>query len=285
MNVKRTILAMTLAVATLMALAAGTASAWTNSAIAGHRGATGVAGYPEETTRALAYADSKGATYAEGDVLFTADNEPMMLHDRTLDRTTDCTGRIDQKTFAQVRECAPSSVVPSVLTWVDHAESLGLKVILEVRSNPLPNTTQLDKLEAQIRLNMPRELVLSSFDPAVIELLRDRFGDDALYAPIVHARTADGVESLFGYSVSQHAANYDILITDYSWLIVDRVHWYHEAGMPVFCYTANSQTEYDRMRALNCDAMIVDDAAAANGSAAAQKARILKVAARSCFLQ
>jgi len=276
MNVKRTITAMTLAVAVLLGLSAGTASAWTNSAIAGHRGATGVAGHPEETTSAVAYADSHGAKYVEGDILFTSDNEPMMLHDRTLDRTTACSGRIDSKTFAQVRACAPASAVPSLLTWVNNADNLGQKVILEFRGSPLPTTVQLDKAEAQIRLNMPSELILSSFDPAVIELLRDRFGDDAKYAPIVHARTPEGVESAFGYSVAEHAAQFDILITDFSWLVVARVGWYHDAGMPVFCYTGNDQADYDRMRALNCDAMVVDDAAEANGSAAERKARITK---------
>lgn len=282
MNVKRTIAAMTLAVAVLLGLAASPAWAWTNSDLAGHRGATGVAGHPEETTSAVSYADAEGSEYVEGDVLFTkpGDDEPMMLHDRTLDRTTTCSGRLDSKTFAQVRACAPASAVPSLLTWVNHADNLGQKVILEFRGSPLPTTVQLDKAEAQIRLNMPSELILSSFDPAVIELLRDRFGSEAKYAPIVHARTPEGVESAFGYSVSEHASKYDILITDFSWLVVARVGWYHDAGMPVFCYKGASgtetQTDFERMRALNCDAMVIDDVAKANGSAAARKSRILK---------
>jgi glycerophosphoryl diester phosphodiesterase len=238
----------------------------------GHRGATGVAGYPEETTRALAYAATHGAEIAEGDVLFTApgDDEPIMIHDRTYDRTTDCTGPVVGKTFAQMRLCAPPSVVPSLLTWLAHVKSHDMIALLEIRSNPLPSAAQLDKVIAQINLNFPRQLVISSFDPAVLELMETRLGDRALYAPIIHQRTADGVESLYGYSISEHAAQYELIIADYRWFIVDRMHWYADAGVAVWLYTATSADSITRTKALanaepDTSAIVADDVADITG--------------------
>lgn len=248
-----------IAVIAIVITTVGGTNAWAEPQGAGHRGATNVQSYPEESTRALAYAKKYGAAIAEGDVLFTKDDEPIMMHDRTFDRTTACSGRVDSKTFAQMRECAPPSVVPSVLTWMAHVKSHGMIANLEVRSNPVPTERQLDKLIAQIERNFPRELVIASFDPAVLELMRDRLGNRAKYAPIVHARTASGVESLFGYSVNEHASKYDILIADYRWLIVARVRWYHEAGMPVWGYTGKTEWDFTRMRALKVDAIIAND--------------------------
>ena len=45
--------------------------------------------YPENTLPALQAARVAGATTVEIDVVLTADDEPIVLHDLTVDRTTD----------------------------------------------------------------------------------------------------------------------------------------------------------------------------------------------------
>jgi glycerophosphoryl diester phosphodiesterase len=47
----------------------------------------------------------QGADVLEGDVNITADGELVLIHDGTLDRTTDCTGNVGDKTLAEVRAC------------------------------------------------------------------------------------------------------------------------------------------------------------------------------------
>ena len=56
-----------------------------------HRGASGY--LPEHTLEAKAMAYAMGADYIEQDVVMTADNQLIVLHDITLDRTTD----VDEK--------------------------------------------------------------------------------------------------------------------------------------------------------------------------------------------
>ncbi len=66
----------------------------------GHRGAAGVA--PENTLPSFALAASLGAEYLELDVHATSDGVVVVLHDPTLERTTDGSGPVADHTWAEV---------------------------------------------------------------------------------------------------------------------------------------------------------------------------------------
>ncbi len=66
-----------------------------------HRG--GGALEPEETAEAMDNAVALGADVLELDVHRTADGVIVCMHDDTVDRTTDGTGKIKDKTFAELR--------------------------------------------------------------------------------------------------------------------------------------------------------------------------------------
>jgi glycerophosphoryl diester phosphodiesterase len=65
-----------------------------------HRGYSAVA--PENTLPALAAGVLSGATFIEFDVRTTADGVPVVIHDRTVDRTTDGTGKVWELTLDEV---------------------------------------------------------------------------------------------------------------------------------------------------------------------------------------
>ncbi len=69
--------------------------------IAGHRGDRADA--PENTLPAFEAAFATGMEFVETDVQLTADGVPVLLHDPTVDRTTDGTGAIAELTLAQVQ--------------------------------------------------------------------------------------------------------------------------------------------------------------------------------------
>ena len=58
---------------------------------------------PSNTLFALKRARARGSEVLEIDVHATADRELVVLHDATVDRTTDGTGRVDQMTLEQIR--------------------------------------------------------------------------------------------------------------------------------------------------------------------------------------
>jgi glycerophosphoryl diester phosphodiesterase len=69
--------------------------------VIGHRGATGYA--PENTLAAFRMGAALGADWVETDVKPTADGALVLLHDHTVDRTTDGSGPVAGLTLAQVR--------------------------------------------------------------------------------------------------------------------------------------------------------------------------------------
>lgn len=60
--------------------------------------------YPENSLMAVEEAIADGAEIIELDVMITQDNVPVLMHDATVDRTTDGTGRVDEMTYAEIRE-------------------------------------------------------------------------------------------------------------------------------------------------------------------------------------
>lgn len=66
-----------------------------------HRGATGYA--PENTIAAFDLAVEMKADYIEIDVQRSKDGELVLIHDTTVDRTTDGTGKVGDLTFEQLR--------------------------------------------------------------------------------------------------------------------------------------------------------------------------------------
>lgn len=68
--------------------------------VIGHRGAAGHA--PENTLAGFRKAATLGATWVEFDVALTRDDIPVLLHDETLERTTDGTGKLAETTFQEL---------------------------------------------------------------------------------------------------------------------------------------------------------------------------------------
>ena len=94
-----------IAVALATVLAAGSAVA--SPYIQAHRGGPIVNGKPrfgENTMPAFRDSAERGFVL-EFDVKLTSDDVPVVFHDATLDRATDCEGRIDQRTYAELRSC------------------------------------------------------------------------------------------------------------------------------------------------------------------------------------
>ncbi|MCX6167704.1 MAG: glycerophosphodiester phosphodiesterase family protein [Ignavibacteriales bacterium] len=69
--------------------------------ICAHRGASET--HPENTLAAITEAVNLGAHMIEFDVRATKDNELVIIHDATVDRTTNGKGKIDQLTLAEIK--------------------------------------------------------------------------------------------------------------------------------------------------------------------------------------
>jgi glycerophosphoryl diester phosphodiesterase len=82
--------------------------------IQSHRGGAERDGKPtfaEESMAAFRSAWEDEHTVLELDVKLSKDRVPVVIHDATLDRTTACSGRVDARTWADLRKNCPSDVL------------------------------------------------------------------------------------------------------------------------------------------------------------------------------
>jgi glycerophosphoryl diester phosphodiesterase len=70
-----------------------------------HRGIGNSATIPENTIPAFRYAADHGANFVELDVQLSSDGKMVVIHDKTLDRTTNCTGYVKDQTLAYINAC------------------------------------------------------------------------------------------------------------------------------------------------------------------------------------
>jgi len=148
-------------------------------AVIGHRGASAAA--PENTLAAFNLAVLLGADAVELDAKLSKDDVPVVMHDPTVDRTTDGRGRVADLTLADLKKLDAGSWKDAKYTGeraptlAEVFEAVGSRLWINVE---LTNyTTRGDGLEAAVvaliqKVNLQRRVILSSFDPFAIRNVR-----------------------------------------------------------------------------------------------------------------
>ena len=106
--------------------------------VAAHRGAPASSREPENTIAAFREAIEDGAGALELDVRRTSDGVLVVLHDATIDRTTDGTGALADLTFDELErlEANEDEQVPTVAEVVRLARDAELPVFAEIKDGP-----------------------------------------------------------------------------------------------------------------------------------------------------
>ncbi|WP_051167637.1 glycerophosphodiester phosphodiesterase family protein [Actinoplanes sp. N902-109] len=141
-----------------------------------HRGYSAVA--PENTLPALAAGVLAGATFIEFDVRTTADGVPVVIHDRTVDRTTTGSGKVWELTLDEVARLDAGSWfspayrgigVPQLTEVLELLAPAGPQLLLEIK--PPATLEQVKNIVGQVaEAGLLDRTVVQSFDPAVVRL-------------------------------------------------------------------------------------------------------------------
>ena len=99
----------------------------------GHRGAKALA--PENTLGSIRAAKEAGATWVEIDAKLAGDGVPVLMHDATLDRTTDAQGPVVARSAAELAEvdAGNGEGVPTLAQCLALCRALGLGLDLEIK--------------------------------------------------------------------------------------------------------------------------------------------------------
>ncbi|HYH79142.1 MAG TPA: glycerophosphodiester phosphodiesterase family protein [Longimicrobium sp.] len=144
--------------------------------ILGHRGAPFDA--PENTMRAFRLALEQGADGVELDVQPSADGVPVLLHDDTLDRTTDAIGDAALLSWERISAArSGGEPVPRLEDAIAWAAETGAFLNVEIK-RPGVEAAGLAAVEAGGRT---RQTIFSSFIPESVALVRQLAPDAACW--------------------------------------------------------------------------------------------------------
>lgn len=148
--------------------------------IIAHRGAS--AYYPENTMVSFEAAIQMGADAIELDVHMSSDGEIVVLHDETLERTTNGSGYVHQYTFTQLKALDAGILKPEYRTEripllkdvLLLAKSLDIWVNIEIKAGSVPYPDMEQKLAEIVHAcGMQEHVLFSSFNHyALVRLKR-----------------------------------------------------------------------------------------------------------------
>lgn len=157
-------------------------SPWPYPKLVAHRGGGHLA--PENTLAAVRVGRSLGYRMIEVDAKLSSDGVAMLLHDATLDRTTDGEGHAGALTWAELQqrdaggwhaETFAGERIPSLEALAALCRAEGIAVNIEIKPSPgLESKTgeEVSRLAAQYWQGAPVPPLLSSFSRVALEAAR-----------------------------------------------------------------------------------------------------------------
>lgn len=146
-----------------------------------HRGYNLVA--PENTLSAFKLARKMGFRYVETDVSFTSDGIPVLLHDATVDRTSNGTGNINDLSFDYVRTLDFGSwksaiftgeKIPSFEEFIILCKNIGLHPYIEIKDTSLYTEEQIASLVDMVnRKGMNGKVTWISFSSLYLNYVKN----------------------------------------------------------------------------------------------------------------
>lgn len=233
--------------------------------VVAHRGAKDVA--PENTLAAFVAACELGADGIELDVTRCATGEIVVIHDDTVDRTTNGTGRADALPWAELRSLDagtwfhPRFAGEGIPLLEEVLEQVGrrLRVNIEIKGR----SARSDGIEAEIagmveRHGLTETVIISSFNPAA--LWRMRRAAPGLARALLYA---NDMPLALRRAWARHVMAPQALHPHYSMVDDAYMGWARQKRYRVNVWTVNAPEAILRMAAVGVDAIITDHVAEA----------------------
>ena len=192
-----------------------------------------------------------GADMVELDVQLCGSGELVVIHDETVDRTTDGSGEVAEMTLDEVRglDAGMGERVPTLQEVIDLAAgSVGVNIELKGPGTAAPALEHIQRaLDRRWKIS---GFHVSSFRLEELSAMRELSGDvrtGVLYA-LDDGGIMDFAERNGAYSLNPHHRT----------VTPDLVAGAHDRGLKVFTWTVNTPEDIARMKELGVDGIISD---------------------------
>lgn len=161
----------------------------TNIYVAAHRG--WCAAYPENTMEAFRAAAELGVDQIETDIRVTKDGELVLIHDKTVDRTTNGTGAVCEMTLAELRALDAGKIqgkegykIPTLIEFLDYMKTLPRMTIdFELKEYPEAGNEETayavcDRVLALVEeYDLADRCVINTFSGKLHEYIQRKYGN------------------------------------------------------------------------------------------------------------
>ncbi len=238
----------------LLLLLASVSYGQTTKVIA-HRGGSALA--PENTISAFSNAIDLNADYYECDVQMSIDDSLIIMHDATVDRTTDGTGSIAAMTYAELRALDAGSwfssaftgeKVPTLYEVLNLAKSSGTdtKVIIEIKSSEAELVPAVVALVQ--KMHMEGDVIIASFN--LTQITASKTADPTIRVMLFGTITntmIDQVKAIYGEWVGSGGT-----------ITQDLIDYAHGQNVSFNAWTINSAVQMQPLIDMGIDAITTD---------------------------
>ncbi|MFA5607892.1 MAG: glycerophosphodiester phosphodiesterase family protein [Leucobacter sp.] len=242
-----------------------------NISIVSHRGAAALA--PENTLAAVRVAAEQRVDFVEVDLRLTSDGVPILMHDQTVDRTTNGSGRVGHHTLAELQALdagawfSPEYAgerVPTLQEFIDELGSRPLGALIELKG-PW-SSGQVEQLVDTLREHgLVNRVALLSFETRKLELLQE-LGPE--FARVMLTREWDAEVTSRAVELQVSAIGARPKVFDQDPELLEKL---RPLGIGLVAYTLNTETLWDRADQQGVDLVVTDDPEALNGWLTSEK--------------
>lgn len=226
-----------------------------------HRGASAYA--PENTLAAFELALRQSADAIELDAKLSADGQVVVIHDQTVERTTNGQGKVNQLTLRQLKELDAGSHFDDsfrgeqIPTLEEVFEAVGRRAWINVE---LTNYASVfdnlpdEAVELVRRHNLEKQVIFSSFNPRALLRARKLLPEVPIALLALPGPAGSWARSWVGCLLAYRALHPEV--RDVTPQLVASV---HQRGCLVNVYTVNQAEVMQRLLAMQVDGIFTDD--------------------------
>lgn len=223
--------------------------------IVGHRGAAGIA--PENTLKAFRLGCQSDATVVECDIHLTKDQKIVVIHDGTLERTTNGSGWIKDWLFEDLRklDAGDGEKIPTLEEVINVVFSYNKKLIIELKAEDWDTGKRLTDTFCSF-LSEHKEIIpkiyVHSFWHNFVKQVKEKFPNVLTFIIMMIGLTPEKMLKL----ILDAKANGASIEQDY--LSPKLIEFAHDKGIELNSWLLNNQGEFDRMKDLGVDGLITN---------------------------
>lgn len=210
----------------------------------GHRGAKGYVA--ENTMASFQKAIDLNVDGIELDVHLSLDGEIMVIHDETIDRTSDETGFVNHKNACELKQLGIPTL-EEVITLVNQKCTINIEIKDAKATNKV--VALIEKFISENRWNQ-NKFQISSFDWEVLERVSNL---NSTF--LIGVLTNESIENALTFAQKINAYSINPF---YKLIDKEKVTLLHQNGFLVFPFTGNEPHEIEWLKSLDVDGIISD---------------------------